>query len=117
MFQLNKSEIEHIYPRSQFVTLKSGKNVKYLPYAFTEQGIAMLSSVLRSKRAVKVNIEIMRSFVRLRQLLQTNTELAEKLRKLERKYDAKFRMVFDAIYELMTPPDEPSKLPMGFNTQ
>jgi hypothetical protein len=77
---------------------------KYAPYAFTEQGVAMLSSVLRSPRAIQVNIEIMRAFVRLRRMLQTNEELARKLATLERKYDGQFRVVFDAIRELMTPP-------------
>lgn len=86
---------------------------RYLPYAFTEQGVAMLSTVLRSPRAVRVNIEIMRAFVRLRQLLQSNTELATKLDALEQKYDAQFRVVFDAIRELMAPPDPP-KNPIGF---
>jgi hypothetical protein len=89
--------------RSQSVTLKRGTNIKYLPYAFTEQGVAMLSSVLRSPRAVHVNIEIMRAFVRLRQMLQQNTELARKLAALERKYDGQFKMVFEAIRDLMTP--------------
>ncbi|HJX62832.1 MAG TPA: ORF6N domain-containing protein [Polyangia bacterium] len=89
--------------RSQSVILKRGTNIKYLPYAFTEQGVAMLSSVLSSPRAVHVNIEIMRAFVRLRQMLQQNTELARKLAALERKYDGQFKMVFEAIRDLMTP--------------
>jgi hypothetical protein len=90
-----------------------GQHRKYLPHAFTEQGVAMLSSVLRSPRAVQVNIEIMRTFVRLRQMLQQNTELAKKLAALEKKYDAQFRVVFDAIRELMTPPAK-SKRRIGF---
>jgi hypothetical protein len=114
MFQLSRHEYTSL--RSQIVTLKQGEHSKYLPYAYTEQGIAMLSSVLRSERAIKVNIEIMRSFVKLRQLLQTNAELAEKLKKLERKHDRKFRIVFQAIYQLMKPDDESSKSPIGFNT-
>lgn len=77
------------------------------PYAFTEQGVAMLSSVLRSRRAVQVNIAIMRAFVRLREMLLTNAELARKLADLESKYDAQFKVVFDAIRQLMTPPDKP----------
>ena len=81
-----------------------GSNVKHRPYAFTEQGVAMLASVLRSQRAVRVNIEIVRTFVRLRQLLQTNAELAQKLAALEEKYDQQFSVVFDAIRELMAPP-------------
>jgi hypothetical protein len=100
--------------RSQFGTSKRGKNIKYLPYAFTEQGVAMLSSVLRSPRAVQVNIEIMRAFVRLRQMLQTNADLARKLAVLEKKYDAQFKAVFDAIRGLMTPPERPKRR-IGFS--
>jgi hypothetical protein len=81
-----------------------GATLKYLPYAFTEQGVAMLSTVLRSPRAIAVNIEIMRAFVRLRRILATNHKLAERLEALEQEVDAKFRVVFDAIRELMTPP-------------
>jgi len=97
------------YSRSQTVTLKRGANIKYLPYAFTEQGVAMLSSVLRSPRAVQVNIEIMRAFVRLRHMLQQDAVLARKLAALEKKYDAQFRVVFDAIRELMDPPVKPKR--------
>ena len=79
------------------------------PYAFTEQGVAMLSSVLRSPRAVQVNIEIMRAFVRLRQMLQQNADLARKLAALEKKYDSQFKVVFDAIRELMAPPVKPKR--------
>jgi hypothetical protein len=85
-----------------------------MPYAFTEQGVAMLSSVLRSRRAVCVNIEIMRAFVRLRQLLNTHTELARKLEALEKKYDSQFKVVFDAIRQLMTPPER-EKREIGFH--
>jgi hypothetical protein len=102
--------------RSQIGTLKRGKNIKYLPYAFTEQGVAMLSSVLRSQRAVQVNIEIMRAFVRLRQMLQQNADLARKLALLEKKYDAQFRAVFDAIRELMKPPEKPRRR-IGFGRE
>ena len=109
---LSRSEVL----RSQSVILKSGSGShrKYCPYAFTEQGVAMLSSVLRSKRAVLVNVEIMRAFVRLRQLMASNADLARKLSALERKYDAQFRVVFDAIRELMTPPEPGKKRPIGF---
>lgn len=111
MFQLNLSEAE------QLVSQNVIPHKKYfggsLPYAFTEQGVAMLSSVLNSERAIKVNIEIMRAFVRLRQLLSSNRELAKRLDELERKYDAQFRVVFDAIRELMRHP-EPKKRPIGF---
>jgi hypothetical protein len=89
---------------------------RYRPYAFTEQGVAMLSSVLHSPRAVQVNIEIMRAFVRLRQMLQANVELARKLAALERKYDRRFRAVFEAIRELMQPSLE-EKRRIGFATR
>jgi len=100
--------------RSQIGTSRWGGR-RYAPYAFTEQGVAMLSSVLRSKRAVMVNIEIMRAFVRLRQMLATNADLARKLAALEKKYDAQFRAVFEAIRELMTPAAV-SKRPIGFGS-
>lgn len=106
---------KHGNPRSQIVTLESGKNLKYRPYAFTEQGVAMLSSVLRSDRAVQVNIAIMRAFVQLRQILATHSDLARKLEALERKYDKQFRSVFDAIRALMTEKDQPRR-EMGFHT-
>jgi hypothetical protein len=129
MFQLSLAETDRL--RSQIATLDAqdheiiaksllgqgrGKYRKYQPYAFTEQGVAMLSSVLRSPRAVQVNIEIMRTFVRLRQLLTQNAELARKLAALEKKddsHDAQFRVVFDAIRELMTPPAR-SRRRIGF---
>jgi hypothetical protein len=109
MFQLSAEEADFL--RSQNVTLKTsrGKHRKYLPYAFTEQGVAMLSSVLNSERAVYVNIEIMRAFVWLRQILSSNAELARKLESLEKKYDAQFKVVFDAIRQLMTPPPKPRR--------
>jgi len=111
MFQLSKEEFENL--RSQFDTSSHWGGRRYPPYAFTEQGVAMLSSVLRSKRAVQVNIEIMRAFVRLRQILASNKELAKKLDELEKKYDAQFRVVFEAIRELMKPP-ETKRRPIGF---
>jgi len=106
MFQLNKEEADFL--RSQIVTLEKGRGQysKYLPYAFTEQGVAMLSSVLRSQRAVQVNIEIMRAFIRLRQMLASHAELARKLDALEKKYDAQFKDVFEAIRQLMAPPEK-----------
>lgn len=103
-------------PRSQTVILKRGTNVKYLPYAFTEQGVAMLSSVLRSQRAVQVNIAIMRTFVQLRQMLASNAGLAKKLAALEAKYDEQFKVVFDAIRELMSKPSPLTGGEMGFHT-
>ena len=113
MFRLTFQEVRG--SRSQFVTLKQGQNIKYRPYAFTEHGILMLSSVLNSERAVQVNIEIMRAFVRLRQMIASNKELAKRLDDLEKKYDSQFKSVFDAIRELMTPePPTPSRI--GFRT-
>lgn len=105
--------------RSQIVTLKTGRGQhrKYLPYAFTEQGIAMLSSVLRSDRAVQVNIEIMRAFVRLRQILAVNAELARRLDELEKRvggHDDQFLNVIRAIRQLMEPPASPKKGRIGF---
>ena len=112
MFQLTSEETANL--KSQSVILKRGQNIKYPPYAFSEQGVAMLSSVLRSQRAVLVNVEVMRAFVRLRQMLASNADLARKLAALEKKYDAQFKMVFDAIRELMTPSDPKKKRPIGF---
>ncbi|MGH8598377.1 MAG: ORF6N domain-containing protein, partial [Gammaproteobacteria bacterium] len=95
--------------RSQIVTLKRGRHSKYPPYAFTEHGVAMLSSVLRSKRAVAANIAIMRAFVKLRGMLESHRELSRKLDDLENKYDAQFRSVFDAIRRLMQPAAPPRR--------
>jgi len=103
-------------PRSQSVILESGRNIKYRPFAFTEQGVAMLSTVLSSPRAVQVNIEIMRAFVRLRQLLNTHADLAQKLARLEKKYDVQFKAVFEAIRDLMTAPPPLTGGEMGFHT-
>ena len=131
MFQLTQAEAEslrlqigtsnHWRPsevpslRFQNETSKNKRGGRrYLPYAFTEQGVAMLSSVLRSKRAVQVNIAIVRTFVRLRELLLSNADLARKLDALEKKYDAQFKVVFDAIRELMTPAERP-KRQIGFH--
>lgn len=112
VFQLTESESDLL--RSKIATSKTGRGGRrYLPYVFTEQGVAMLSSVLNSERAIKVNIEIMRAFVRLRQILASNKELAKKLNELEKKYDAQFKIVFDVIRELMRTP-EPKKRPIGF---
>lgn len=112
VFQLIKHEVVNL--KSQFVTSSWGGARRALPYAFTEQGVAMLSSVLRSPRAIQVNIEIMRAFVKLRRLLATNAELARKLAELESRYDAQFKVVFDAIRELMKPPEPGSKRSIGF---
>ena len=102
MFQLNSDEADAaLASRSQTVILKRGQNIKYLPYAFTEQGVAMLSSVLRSPRAVEVNIAIMRTFVQLRRLMDSNRDLARKIEAMEMKYDEQFTIVFDAIKQLI----------------
>lgn len=116
MFQLNVEEYAEMQAlRSQSVTLKKGRGQhrKYLPHAFTEQGIAMLSSVLGSEQAVEVNIQIMRTFVKLREMIATNAELTGRLDALEKKYDSQFKVVFDAIRQLMTPPAE-QKRKIGF---
>jgi ORF6N domain len=113
MFQLSPEE--HANLKSQFAISSSWGGRRSPPYAFTEQGVAMLSSVLHSPRAVQVNIEIMRAFVRLREMLQTNKDLARKLDALETKYDSQFKVVFQAIRELMTPQPKPRKQ-IGFRT-
>ncbi|MCP5171371.1 MAG: ORF6N domain-containing protein [Pseudomonadales bacterium] len=110
MFHLTKQEFNNL--RSQIVTSSWGGR-RTPPYAFTEQGVAMLSSVLRSPQAVQVNIEIMRAFVRIRRILSENAELNQRLDALEHRYDEQFKVVFDAIRELMKPP-EPKKKPIGF---
>lgn len=113
MFRLSRKEFKIL--RSQFVTSSQWGGRRFAPYAFTEQGVAMLSSVLRSKRAVLVNIQIMRTVVRLRQLLNSHADLQKRLDELERKYDKQFKVVFDAIRELMQPPAKHSKS-IGFRT-
>ncbi len=113
MFQLSKKEFDVL--RSQSVTSSQWGGRRYPPYAFTEQGVAMLSSVLRSKRAVHVNIEIMRTFVKLRKMLAEHVDLAHKLAELEKKYDAQFKVVFEAIRELMTPSEPKKKRSIGFS--
>ena len=102
MFQLTVAEWENL--KSLIVISSRGGSRRTAPYAFTEQGITMLSSVLNSRRAIQVNIEIMRAFVRLRQMLASNAQLARKLADLEKKYDIQFKVVFDAIRQLMAPP-------------
>jgi ORF6N domain-containing protein len=112
MFVLERGEF-NIW-RSQFVTSKSDqKGLRYAPMAFSEHGILMLSSVLQSEKAIQVNIEIMRAFIQLRRMLASNAELSRKLNDLEDKYDRQFKVVFDAIRELMTPPP-PRIKPIGF---
>jgi phage regulator Rha-like protein len=113
MFQLSNEEFKTL--KSQFVTSSWG-GLRKKPFAFTEQGVAMLSSVLHSERAIHVNIAIMRAFVKLRELLVTDKNLAAKLDELEKKYDAQFRVVFDAIRQLMQPPEKPKKQ-IGFQVK
>ena len=116
MLQLTSDEAAGL--RSQTVTLKTGRGQhrKYLPFAFTEQGVAMLSSVLKSPRAIQVNIEIMRAFVRLRQMVTSNADLERKLNALERKYDGQFKIVFAAIRELTEPAPKKKGRPIGFRS-
>jgi hypothetical protein len=106
MFQLDKDEFDSL--RSQIVTSKRGGQ-RYLPYVFTEHGILMLSSVLNSEKAVQVNIQIMRTFTRLRRMLSTHEELKIKIESMEKKYDAQFRVVFDAIKEIITDELKPER--------
>jgi hypothetical protein len=117
MFQLTAAEAKSL--RFQFGTLKRGQHFRYLPYAFTEQGVAMLSSVLKSRQAVCVNIAIMRAFVRLRETLSLHKELAHKLAELERKienHDESISTLFEAMRQLMTPPEKPDK-EIGFHVK
>jgi len=112
MFQLNKEEAAELRFQSGMSKPGGRGGRRYLPYAFSEQGVAMLSSVLRSQRAVAVNIAIMRAFVRLREIMASHKDLARKLDDLERKFsehDQKFHVVFEAIRQLMTPPPEPAR--------
>ena len=105
MFQLNKEEAAKV-SRSQIVTLKRGQNIKYLPHAFTENGVAMLSSILNSERAIQVNIQIMRTFTKLREMLIQHKDIKRKIEEMEKKYDSQFKIVFNAIKELMSPPEK-----------
>lgn len=111
MFQLSIQEVKDL--KSQIVTSSWGGRRK-LPYAFTEQGVAMLSSVLRSENAIEVNIQIMRAFVQLRSLVASNAALSLRLDDLERRYDGQFKIVFDAIRQIMNPSKRPSNRKIGF---
>jgi hypothetical protein len=118
MFQLTTEEFERLWGQFWPTNVAQGRGGRrYAPYAFTEQGVAMLSSVLRSSRAVAVNVEIMRAFVRLRQMLTSHADLARKLENLEKKYDAQFKIVFDAIRQLMLPPETKPRRKIGFHTE
>jgi len=113
MFDLTKDEFENL--RSQIVTSSWG-GARYLPMAFTEQGVAMLSSVLKSDRAIQVNIQIMRAFTQLRQMLSTHKDLKRKIESMEKKYDQQFQVVFEAIKQLLTEEDK-SKKKIGFTAK
>lgn len=108
MFELSADEVERL-SRSQFVTLKRGQNIKYRPFAFTEHGVLMLSSVLRSERAVQVNIQIMRVYSKMKELLQMNKDILNKLEKLEKssdKHDKEIKLIFNTIKKLIAQPIE-----------
>jgi len=114
MFQLTKAEFENLKSQIAISSSKWGGR-RHAPYAFTEQGVAMLSSVLHSERAIQVNIAIMRAFVQLREMIASNKGLARRLTELEKKYDGQFRIVFEAIRELMTEP-QPKSRRIGFKS-
>ncbi|MFC1807946.1 ORF6N domain-containing protein [Candidatus Omnitrophota bacterium] len=118
MFRLTKEEYKTL--RCQIGTLKRGRHSKYLPYVFTEQGVAMLSSILNSERAIQVNIAIMRVFVRLKEIISTHKKLAHKLMELERKMEKKdeeIKVIFEVIRELMAPSIEKPKRRIGFHRE
>ena len=108
MFELTKEEFENW--RSQFVTSNRDKmGLRYRPMAFTEQGVAMLSSVLNSRRSIEINILIMRAFVRLREMVSTHKDLLRKVEEMEKEYDSQFQVVFEAIKQLMAEPEKPKR--------
>jgi len=127
VFQLSWEEVESLRPqivtlnsRSQIATLKQGRNIKYLPCVFTEQGVAMLSSVLNSERAIQVNILIMRAFTKLREILLTHKEIAARVEALEKKYaehDDTIKGIFEAIKQLLEPPPIKEKRIIGFRAE
>jgi hypothetical protein len=116
MFHLSKEEME-IWKSQIVITNKERMGLRRRPYAFTQEGIAMLSGVLNSERAIQVNIEIMRTFVKLRQMIASNAQLARRFKALEKKYDEQFRTVFEAIYQLMGPSEKKKKRKIGFNRE
>jgi phage regulator Rha-like protein len=115
MFHLSKEETD-IWKSQIVITNKERMGLRRRPYAFTQEGIAMLSGVLNSERAIQVNIEIMRTFVKLRKMLASNAGLARKLKDLEKKYDERFAVVFEAIQALMDPPEK-KKRKIGFSRE
>lgn len=116
MFQVTHAEAARLTPQTASSPGRGGR--RYLPFAFTEEGVAMLSSVLRSDRAVRVNVEIMRAFVRMRRMVIDHKDLSQRLDALEAKYDDQFKVVFEAIRQLMEPPPEPAEPAkvIGFRT-
>jgi len=117
MFRPSKEEFATLKSQSVISNVKTGRGGRRsAPYAFTEQGVAMLSSVLRSGRAIQVNVQVMRAFVRLRQMIASHADLARKLEALEKKYDTQFKVVFEAIRQLMAPPKEKER-PIGFHAK
>lgn len=117
VFRLNEAESERVmHLRSQIVTLQRGQHFRYLPYAFTEHGLLMAANVLNSKQAITVSIRIIETFIRLRAWLMTHKEFARRLDEMEKKYDAQFKVVFDAIHELMVPPERPKRR-IGFHAE
>ncbi|MFH1037452.1 MAG: ORF6N domain-containing protein [PVC group bacterium] len=117
MFKLTKKEAKELFSlRSQNVTLKRGQHLKYLPYAFTEHGALMSANVLRSQQAISISIQVIEAFIRMRKMLISYDDLARKLKEMEKKYDSQFRVVFEAIRQLMTPPDPPRRK-IGFQTR
>lgn len=112
VFRLSEAEAERVMRlRSQIVTLQRGQHFKYLPYAFTEHGLLMAANVLNGKQAIAVSIQIIETFIRLRTWLMTHKEFARRIDELEKKHDAQFKVVFDAIHELMAPPEKPHRVP------
>jgi hypothetical protein len=116
MFQLNKAEFSNWKSQIVISNPSARMSIRNRPYAFTEQGVAMLSSVLKSKRAAMVNVAIMRAFVRLREILASHQDLAERLAAMERNYDDKFKIVFEILEQLMAPPPDGPRRPIGFVT-
>ena len=116
MFILSKEESDSL--RSQFATLKKGRgqHSKYLPYAFTEHGAIMAATILNSPRAVEMSIFIVRAFVKLREMLISHKDLKHKIEEMEKKYDSQFKIVFNAIKELMSQPEKPVRK-IGFKTE
>ena len=112
MFELTRAEYDSL--RSQFVTLKRGQHTKYLPFVFTEHGSLMLSSVLKSETAINASLNIVRAFVKLREMLASNKELAKKIEELEKKYDEQFKVVFVAIRQLMQKPEKSKRKSLGY---